>query len=232
MLVATGRTDDLISLLDSAAASGSGSGLVGRLHYILDAVVGADVEAEARGVADSLRAILPSLSETRLWFLGMWDVYRDRVAEARGIRDSLRSRATEGSRSAGLMEEALTAHITLVEGDTVGALRLLERLAPNGPRIQLARPWESLGLERLRLAQVLYALGEYEEAYRVATVFDSPGAASIIFPVFLPESLEVRLRAAEGMGDESLAAHLRERLRGLGREDLVDSPAVDMPSAR
>ncbi len=223
MLVATGRTGELISLLDSAATSGSGLGRLGRLYYILDAVMGTAVEAQASEVADSLRAILPSLSETRLWFLAIWDVYRGRVVEARSIRDTLRSRATEGSRRADLMAEALTAHITLVEGDTAGTLGILTRLVPNGPRTSYAQPWESLGLERLTLARILCARGDYAEVHRVATVFDSPGGASVIFPVFLAESLELRMRAAEAMGDRRLAAQLRDRLRGLGRENRSNS---------
>ena len=121
------------------------------------------------------------------------------------------------------MADALDAHITLADGDTVEALRQLQVLVPNAPGPNLVYPWESLGLQRLKLAEVLYARGEHAEAYRVATIFDSPGAASPIQPVFLPASLALRLRVARALGNQELAERLGERLRVLGREDLLDS---------
>lgn len=212
LLVATGRTADLKLLLDSAAATGSLSGTTGKLDYILDAVAGADVDAEGKAVADSLRRLLPELSETRLWFLAIWDIDNDLLDEATRIRDRLDSLAQTGSRRAGLMVAALTAHLTLAAADTTGALELLESLAPNSPRSSYMNPWESLGLERITLATILFAEGEYERAYNVATVFDSPSAASVIYPVFLRESLELRLEAAREMGWGEKVEELERRL--------------------
>ncbi len=221
LLAATGRSEELTALLDSAAATGTGAGLLGRLYYILDALAGADVEVQATAAAASLRAMLPDMRENRLWLLGIWDVHRDRVEEARAIRDTLRSRFP-GNRSAALMADALTAHITLADGDTVEAIRQLQALVPNAPYRNLVYPWESLGLQRLKLAEVLIARGDHAEAYRVATTFDTPGAASPVEPVFLPASLALRLRVATELGNEELVERLQERLRGLGRDDLVD----------
>ncbi len=232
MLVATGSSDRLRVLLDSAAASGSRTGQAGLLSYIVDALVGADVEAQAQAVADSLRHNLDSLSEPRLWYLAVWDSHRGRVDEAVVVRDSLRSLAGRGSQRAALMADALTAHVDLARGDTARALDLLGNLEPTGQRSSYQNPWESLGFERIALARLLYVRSDYEAAYRIAATLDSPCAASVIYPVFLPASLELRLRAAEGVGNRRLAEQLRERLRKVGREDLVDSPVVDMPSAR
>jgi hypothetical protein len=114
------------------------------------------------------------------------------------------------------MASALTAHIALVEGDTAAALNLFTQLEPTARRGSLPRPWESLGLERLAHARVLLARGEYEQAYRVATVFDSPGGASIIYLTFLRASLELRLEAARELGWEEKVGELAGRILRLG----------------
>jgi hypothetical protein len=74
-------------------------------------------------------------------------------------------------------------------------------------------PYQSLGYERMVQARILMAQGRFAEALRVLAVFDTPGAAGLIFPVFLRESLELRLSAADELGDRRLAARLRERVR-------------------
>jgi hypothetical protein len=114
------------------------------------------------------------------------------------------------------MAAGLSGHIALAEGDTASAVRAFAQLVPAGTRGQLTRPWESFGAEHLALARIHMARGEYDEAYRVARCFDSPGAASVIYPVFLRASLELRLEAARELGDEDDVAAIERRLAGLG----------------
>lgn len=223
LLVATGRPLEVRSLLDSAAATGSPSGTVGRLLYVLDALAGADVEVEAGAVVNSLRATMDTLSSTQLWNMGLWSSYSGDLSEAEIIRDRLADRGDRGEREAALMAAGLSGHVAAQSGDTTTALQRLRALSPTAPHYSyLQRTFESLGYERLILARLLLAKGGFEECRQVAEVFDAPGAASLIFPVFLPASLELRLHAAVALGDVDAAGRIRERLTELGREDILD----------
>ena len=105
--------------------------------------------------------------------------------------------------------------MTLAEGDTTEAILLFAALTASGPRGRLAFPWESLGVERLFQAKLLLAVGDYADAYNVARTFDSPGAVNVIYPLFLRESLEVRLQAAREMGNTGLVEHIESRIASL-----------------
>jgi hypothetical protein len=72
------------------------------------------------------------------------------------------------------------------------------------------QPWEALAGERLTLARLRLATGSPKEAYRLAS--DVDGHRAVVFLVYLPASLELRLRAALAMGRPDLAARVRERL--------------------
>jgi tetratricopeptide (TPR) repeat protein len=224
ILVAMGRTEKLRALLDSAAATGSKSGVVGRRHYILDALAGADVKQDARSVASSLRGAIDTLGDSQLWSLGLWDVYQGDHSNASAVVDLLQARAEVGSRQAALVAAGLSAHLAAVADDTAKALRMLEELSPSAPNYAfLQYAHESLGFERLMQAKLLLARGRFEEARTVAEVFDSPGAASIVFPIFLTASLEVRLQAARALKDGRAVTRITERLHALGREDIVEA---------
>ena len=220
MLSAMECTQDLQLLLDSAAAKGLGR--AGKLFYIVDAAVGAPVDADAEFLADSLRDELETLPANRLWFLATWDLFRGRADDARAVHETLMTLA-DTNRAAARMAAGLSPRVQLAEGDTAAALLRFESLTATAPRQVLSYPWESLGFERLTYARILLERGEYEEAFRVASVFDSPGAASLIFSAFLPASLQLRFWAAQGMGNQQLSKRMRERLTRLGRGDLVDT---------
>jgi hypothetical protein len=82
--------------------------------------------------------------------------------------------------------------------------------------------WQFLGTlpeERLLLARLLLARRRFAEALTVAGVFDS--SQPIAYALYVSASLQVRLRAAEGLGRGALAARLRERLAAMGRQDLL-----------
>jgi Tfp pilus assembly protein PilF len=215
LLVAMGRTEELVELLNSAATAGVPAA---EDLYLLDAAAGAPLATQASEIAERRHENMSDLSEPRLWFLGMWDVAQGRLVEAARIRDTLALHAT---RMADLLATSLSAHIALAKGDSTKAQVLLEALTPTAPQRQWLnyRPWESLGAERLVQAQLLFARGEYEKAHRAASSLDAPGAVSYL--IFLPASLSLRLRIALELGDEAAAARYEERLRRLGRDDLV-----------
>ena len=214
LLVATGRDAELTALLDTTSEFGTTT----KLHSIVDALAGADLNEQAESVADELRGELFDLNEWRLWFLGTWNAHRGRVEEARAIRDTLVARAARtGDRRTNLIARSMSAHVALADGDTTVAIQRLDALAPTALRARLQHPWESLGLERLMLARVLLAEGRYAEAYRVGETFDSPGAVNIIYPLFLPASLEIRLQAARVLNDQPAIQSIEARLSALGR---------------
>lgn len=217
LLAALGRYDDLRALLDSAFATGSRSGGTGRTYYLMDAVAGADVGAAAELVADSLRQIRDDLSSIRLWLLGAYDIHSGQLDEAREIVERVRVKRDEStSTSDSLKVRSITAQLALAEGDTARALEQLRGLVPSAPRGSRHYPWESLAIERLQLARVHLAQQRFEEAYRVASVFDAPGGTSPFYAAFLRPSLEIRLEAARGMGDVGQTETTESRLRELG----------------
>jgi hypothetical protein len=189
-----------------------------RPHYIVDALAGISVEDRAEALAEELRVDIASLSGWMIWHLGVWDAHQGRLDEARAVRDTMRLWAQEfGDRETSLIAASLQAHVTLAEGDTTTALRLFDALSPSVRRARLYRPWESLGLERLLQARLLAARGRHADAFREASAFDSPGAANLVLPTFLPASLRIRLEAARELGDLRAAERMESRLSALRR---------------
>lgn len=110
--------------------------------------------------------------------------------------------------------QIVQAHATLASGDTLAALRFLPRLKPVDRRPVVGWGiYEALGLECLTLVCVLVARGEYHEAIRVASAFDSQQPISYL--LYRPRSLELRIQAAEAIGDTRLADLCREELATL-----------------
>jgi len=199
--------------------------------YILDALAGADaaIDSRAAGAANRLSQSFGSdpkgVSSTDLWYLGTWEAHRGRAAEAQAIGDTLAARAARSvDREETLLGQSVTARAALARGDSAGALKLLQQLVPTAGRGALIwNPWESLGGERLLLAELRLARGEFVEALRLARNFDAPVPVSYV--LYLPASLKLRLRAARALGDEQLAQRVRARLVALGRRELIgDGP--------
>jgi hypothetical protein len=229
LLVAMGRHDELTALLDSATATTA----ILDGFYLYDALVAPELDTNAMQAVDRLGFDLQRLddvqTEARLSFLsalGTWYARRGRLDDARTIRDHLVSRAERSEvRHLKLVSQSLSAHVALAEGDSAGALRQFQSLRPTAGQVGLAfRPWESLGIERLTQARLLFARGEYDEALRVADYFDSPAVAPYV--MYLPASLALRMRIALALGDEDAAARYEARLRKLGRDDLVRKEEV------
>jgi tetratricopeptide (TPR) repeat protein len=213
VLVARGRDDAAKTVLDSDTLFNPT--YRGDL-YILNAMAGRPFQKEAEAFAGSqlarFRREPSSIRSPDLWFMGGWEAARGRVRIAAEIAESLAARnAVAPNRRDSLLTASLKARVTLVRGDSVGALEQLRRLAPtaaDGTALTW-NPWEALGGERLLLAELLLARGEALAALQVASNFDAP--APISYLPYLPASLTLRIRAAERLGDSKLAERLRRR---------------------
>ncbi|MBI2404490.1 MAG: protein kinase [Gemmatimonadetes bacterium] len=224
LLVAEGRTDALTELLRQDREFGPDR--IARL-YILSALAGAPVEDQAdQGAAELRRVYEADLRGTRsatsvpLWYLGLWEAHRGRSAEAGVIADSLAAWAARRSaRREALMAKSVAARALLAGGDSTTALKPLLALVPDTVRGGLQwSPWESLGGERLLLARLRFARGEFAEGYRVAAGFDGPPVPHVMY---LAASLVLRMSAAERLADRRAADAMQRRLLALGRQDLV-----------
>ncbi|MFL5630698.1 MAG: protein kinase domain-containing protein [Gemmatimonadaceae bacterium] len=185
-----------------------------RLAYLMVAAAGAGFEREATLASDSAATSYRVAKTPTLWAFASWEARRGNVARVREISEILRERAASGTRTDLLVSRAVAARLALLEGDTITSLRMLHSLAPTAKRSEIEwQPWESLGLERLTLAQLLYSRGDLHEALRVATMLDA--TEPVIYPLYLRESLALRIRIAEGMKNKSLAEEYRRRLARL-----------------
>lgn len=222
VLVAQGRTEELKTTL--SADTVFGRGLIERLH-ILAALAGADVHREAAEAADHLqevyRADPTGMRSLHVWHLGIWNASRGDVATAEGISGMLATRAaSSGDRRERLLSRSLAARVALAAGDSNVALGRLQTLVPDTGRAPLTwNAWESLGGERMLLAELLMASGRYAEAWRVASNFDAP--APVPYTMYVPASLALRIRIARALQQQEVARGLTRRLVALGREDLI-----------
>jgi tRNA A-37 threonylcarbamoyl transferase component Bud32/tetratricopeptide (TPR) repeat protein len=120
-LAATGQLNELRAVADSAGRIGTWPGQILRLYYVVAALAGLDVRAEAQAVADSLRVELDYLSPNRKWFVAIWDAYNGRLGDARRVRDELEDSvsAIEGSPT----EADLVNQLDGIERDLEQAIR-------------------------------------------------------------------------------------------------------------
>jgi tetratricopeptide (TPR) repeat protein len=212
VLAAEGRVSELRATIDSAVARGFGPV---RYLYVLDALAGVQVVAEADSVAASTTTDAKA-PPSALWLAGEWYAHAGDHLRTRALRDSLASRAV---RKPGDGTEAyvavLDARLALLQGDTAGTITALQAVLGAGPQRDL--DWgigASLAADRLLLARLLLARREWREAILSATVFDHPIPA--VFVPFVPASLEVRRTAAEALGETREARTYKDRLAALG----------------
>lgn len=221
LFAATGQYDELRRLVDSAVATGTVIGTAVSHMVFLDALAGAGVQSEAERMAIDLRDNPPMSvpADVRFWYLGIWETHRGSVVNAQLMSDSLAQYAVERRGcQAQFLTRSLEAHVLVARGDTLNALDALGSLQ-SGCRRPSTFPWFGRGLEMITHSRIYLALGQFENAVRVARGIDAP--ASVPNVVFLPASLQLRMRAAEEMGDEELAERCGQRLIDLGRHDLV-----------
>jgi len=215
LLLAQGRRDDAKAVLDSAVASGVMPALG---LYVVDAVAGAGMEAEAAKVIQSLAGEYEGMGTQRLWYHGSWAYYRGEQARLDTIVRAMEGNADAQRDPDSLLTAALAARLALLRGDTTAAIQRLLRLRPSAPRLDITwGVWESLGSERLLLAQLLMAREEYALALRIADGFDH--AQPAIYLVYLPASLALRAEAGERLGRPQLAQQFGRKLVALGGND-------------
>ena len=129
--------------------------------YLMNAMAGGDSGAEANVFAQAqlqhFQREPSSISEVNLWFLGSWEAHAGRAEVAAEIADTLQARnEVAANRRDSLLVTSLAARITLARGDSAAAVERLRRLSPtaeDGSDL-VWNPWESLGGERLLLAQL------------------------------------------------------------------------------
>jgi hypothetical protein len=110
------------------------------------------------------------------------------------------------------MTNVIGAYATLARGDTSLAIRRFSALRPTAEHAEVEGSlWESLAVERLRLAGLLLATGDAEGAHRIASTFDHPGI--LVHGLFLRPSIDLRVRAARAFGDPARGQGRRAGIR-------------------
>jgi serine/threonine protein kinase/tetratricopeptide (TPR) repeat protein len=230
ILVAQRRYEAAARLIDSAISRGipGAKGL-----YVVDAVAGAPFDQKARGVLDELTDGSRTLQGPKLWFQGSWYAHVRDIPRLTTVVDQLRKRAqSTGDRLDRVLADAMTARLHLARGDTAVAKVQLLALRPAADRIYMSWGlWQSLPAERMALAEILLAEGDPSRAIDLASGFDH--FEPVVYLLYLPRSLALRYRAATRLGRTDLAQGYANRLRKIGREDLLESAvAVQSPQPR
>jgi tetratricopeptide (TPR) repeat protein len=216
LLTAQGRLPKVRALLDSDAAGQLG----GPVLYVIVAGAGGGLDDRAGQVARGFGTEYDRMSTPVLWALGTWASHRDDTTSLKAIAGILARKAGPGTtRSDSLMAKVMAAHAALASGDTAAALYRFSALTPNAPLGEIEwQPWESLAGERLILAQLLLARGDYARAAEVASRLDAP--QPVVYLSYLPAALAVRIQAAVGLGQRQLAERLRLRSAALRQDTL------------
>jgi tRNA A-37 threonylcarbamoyl transferase component Bud32/tetratricopeptide (TPR) repeat protein len=225
VLVAEGKDQEATALLDSAIAAGT---RYANILFFLDALAGAPTRARAGAIAAEVRQAVGDRYERLTnpeseWIFGVWHASEGDTLRLKALQQALVAQSQRvPERATVLLARALTAHLVLARGDTTDAIDILRRLVPSATQATLE--WhlsEPLPVERLLLARLLFARRHHAEALRVASAFDQP--APVVYISYVPASLVLRYRIASAMGSTAAAASYRDRLRRLGREDLLAS---------
>jgi hypothetical protein len=187
-----------------------------QVHLLL-AAAGHGFEREAAIMADTAAVDYARMSNITLWHLASWEARANNSRRLRDIATVVRARLDSApSRTNRLLNAAVDARVLVALGDSVGAIRLLRGLTPTGTRRDILwQPWESLGPERLLLAELLMRRGEFAGSRRVAAQLDA--TEPVTYPLYLRRSLELRALAADAMRDARGAADYRRRLSALDR---------------
>jgi len=219
--LATGRHEDARAAISSAQQFERQQ----RYLFVAGAIAGAPFTEEAE--ASVLRLERDNdPSATTLWAVGAWNALAGRPDRVSVAVTSAGERITANGAtlpSDTLLVEVLNAWQALALADTTLAIDRLQALAPVDAPLDLAwGVWESLGAERMILARLLMARGDYAAAMRIAEYLDHPEI--VIYIAYLPVSLELRAQAAEALGRASLAEEYRSRLNQLQRAPLEGAP--------
>jgi hypothetical protein len=220
VLLAQARYDEAAARVDSAVAQGEG-GL--SLHLL----GGALAQALAARGADATRRTVAEFGDactrcasSRLWQLGVLAEATGDSARLAALARDLETRARRGDEPfLGLMAQATAARASLARRDTATAMRQLFAVlavpVPSGGSL-LWTEVPARAPERLTLARLLVARGEFQRAIDVAGAFDD--AASQSYAAYVPASLALRAAAADSLGGQPLAQPYRTRLAALSAQ--------------
>jgi hypothetical protein len=220
VLSAQKRTDELIALIDEAAAGGLSQAV---FLYVLDVTAGLPLRHKAAAFDAQARQRFGNQYEGAspyvLWLLALWHAHEGNEAAVQYTHRELTARLqTDTTRRTRLLRDAVHGHLQLARGDTTAALTSFRAINPSANVSSLLWDiFEPLAVERLTLAKLLARRAEWEEARRVASGFDHPAPA--IYPIFVPASLELRLAAAEALGHRAEVSRIRKRLNSLRRSE-------------
>lgn len=217
VLLATGRTSEATARIDSSIAhDGGGSSL-----FLQGAPYYPELRTRALAVAAEDAVKFGPNYETcqfplRLWQLGVFEAKAGRANVAQAVaRHLVRIADSTQLPLDRMLARSAVAHSTLAAGDTVRALAYFHSvLRENAPGPDLI--WNlaaARGPDRLALAQLLVARGDFRRAIDVANVFDS--AWPLVYILYYPASLEIRAQAAAGLKDKNLQAVYTKRLAAL-----------------
>lgn len=225
--MAQGRSPEALRALDSARTAGTSNVLY---VYVLGAVAGLPFGERADEVVrfarnaygSSYERANPALPDSRgasaLWIVAVWHRIRGQRDMVEGISARLAGAADTAPDNRRLVQisRAVAGHAALARADTAAAIQVFEALVSNARRDSLTFDhFEPLAIERLTLAELLFARKQFQPALEVASAFDHPEPVS--FLAFLPRSLRIRAEAAESLREPQLATRFRNRLSQLNR---------------
>ncbi len=236
VLAAQGRTNEVVTLVDSVVKAGVLQALM--TAYVVDEAAGLPVAAQAARVAafaqqrwgPSYNALATITGRSwLLWLFGIWEAGQRNVTTVASLQNSLALLATRhNDPTAELLSNALGAHLRLLALDTTGTISLLRNLRPAPPSDSLS--WSlalPLAVERLQLAELLLARRDFSGALSVASVFDHP--EPMVYVAFLPASLRIRVQAADSLNRRHEADEYRSRLQHLAPPQDAVRPARVSP---
>jgi tetratricopeptide (TPR) repeat protein len=236
LLLATGRTEEAMTLVDAARSSlgelrvaadprsrerpGRATGEANPVQFaelllLLAEAAGYPTGGRAAAVAADNRledGSYRSENPARLWFMGIWEASRGNAVAVRAVARRMEHRVVTrpGTPRDTLLARSMAAHASLAEGDSATALRILAALRPRG-EIQWNEA-DALGYERLVHARLALAAGRLAEADEVTTYLES---TPTVYPLFLPEALGIRAAALDALRLTSDARAMRARRDGL-----------------
>jgi hypothetical protein len=221
--LAHNRAKDAIALMDSSIARGRG----GASFYLSAGLVYPELRQRARDMAAAdLKSFGPGYrgapTSARLWQLGVLEALEGHTDVSQGVMRTLAERAKSSGKRADLrLVQSMGAFNALAMRDTVTAMKMFESvLAMPVPADEVV--WDFAGprgLERLTLARLLMARGDYRKAIDVANVFDA--AWPSLYLLYAPASLQLRVDAATALSDDGLASRFRSRLAAMRGERVV-----------
>ena len=221
--IARNRSGAAIALLDSSMAKGWGGGA----YFLAAAAVYPEFRARAQEIARRDERLYGATYATaptpiRMWQLGILESVSGRQDVAQRVAAQLSDNAGKtGLSSDRRLARSLVAFNNLARGDTARAVATFDSLirepVPSGEIVwDMGAP---RGLERLTLARIHAARGDYRKAIDIANVFDA--AWPSIYMLYVPASLQLRTDAAVRLESPVLASRFRNRLAAMRGETAV-----------